>query len=71
MRLGDIATVRRGITTGANDFFYLKPDRIKEFGIEDKFLAPVMTSPTESRSIIVNPATLPYQVFMCHQDKAT
>ena len=70
VRLGDIATVRRGITTGANDFFYLKPDRIKEFGIEDEFLAPVMTSPTESKDITVNPATLPYQVFMCHRDKA-
>ena len=70
VRLGDIATVRFGIKTGANEFFYLKPDRIKEFGIEDEFLAPVMTSPTESHSIIVDPATLPYQIFLCHKDKA-
>ena len=70
VRLGDIATVRFGIKTGANDFFYLKPDRIKEFGIEPKFLAPVMTSPTESRSIIVDPATLPHKIFLCHQNKA-
>ena len=70
VRLGDIATVRFGIKTGANQFFYLKPDRIKEFGIEAEFLAPIMTSPTESRSLIVNPATLPYRVFMCHQEKA-
>ena len=70
VRLGDIATVRFGIKTGANEFFYLKPDRIKEFGIEDEFLAPVMTSPTESQSVIVDPATLPYQIFLCHKDKA-
>ena len=70
VRLGDIATVRRGITSGANAFFYLKPDRVKEFGIEEQFLAPVMTSPTESRSLIVNPATLPKRIFLCHQDKA-
>ena len=70
VRLGDIATVRFGIKTGANAFFYLKPDRIVEFGIEDEFLAPVMTSPTESRSIIVDPATLPYRIFLCHKDKA-
>ena len=69
VRLGDIATVRFGIKTGANEFFYLKPDRIKEFGIEEEFLAPVMTSPTESRSLLVDAARLPYQVFMCHQDK--
>ena len=70
VRLGDIATVRFGIKTGANDFFYLKPARIKQFGIEPEFLAPVMTSPTESKSIIVDPATLPYQIFMCHKEKA-
>ena len=70
VRLGDIATVRFGIKTGANEFFYLKPDRIAEWGIEDEFLAPVMTSPTESRSIVVDPATLPYRIFLCHKDKA-
>ena len=69
VRLGDIATVRFGIKTGANKFFHLKPDRAREFGIEDEFLAPVMTSPTESRSLIVNPATLPYKIFLCHKDK--
>ena len=70
VRLGDIATVRFGIKTGANDFFYLKPDRIQEFGIEDEFLAPVMTSPTESRCLIVDPTKLPYQIFLCHKGKA-
>ena len=69
VRLGDIATVRFGIKTGANEFFYLKPERIAEFGIEDEFLAPVMTSPTESRSLIVDPATLPYKIFMCHRER--
>lgn len=67
---GIIGTVRFGIKTGANNFFYLTPERIKEFGIEIEFLAPVMPSPTESRSIIVEPATLPYQIFLCHKDKA-
>lgn len=62
--------MRFGIKTGANAFFYLKPDRIAEWGIEDEFLAPVMTSPTESRSIVVDPATLPYRIFLCHKDKA-
>ena len=69
VRLGDIATVKRGITSGVNSFFYLKPDRAREFGIEEEFLAPVMTSPTESQSLIVNPATLPKRIFLCHKDK--
>ena len=69
VRLGDIATVRFGIKTGANKFFYLTPERIAEFGIEAKYCRPVMTTPQESRSIAVDPASLPKQLFMCHEDK--
>ena len=69
VRLGNIATVRRGVTTGANAFFYLTPERIAEFGIEDEYLRPVMTSPQESRSIAVDAATLPKRLFMCHAEK--
>ena len=70
VRLGDVAAVRRGITTGANDFFYLTPERIAEFGIEPEYRRPVMTTPQESRSIAVDPTSLPKQLFMCHADKA-
>lgn len=70
VRLGDIATVRFGIKTGANDFFFLTPERIAEFGIEAEYLAPIMTTPQESRSIIVNPAALPNRLFVCHINKA-
>ncbi len=70
VRLEDIATVRFGIKTGANAFFYLTPERIVEFGIEPEFCRPVMTSPQESRSIAVVPTTLPKRLFMCHQDKS-
>ena len=68
--LGDIATVRFGIKTGANDFFYLSPVRIAEFEIEPEYCCPVMTTPQESRSIAVDPAALPKRLFMCHDDKA-
>ena len=69
VRLGDIATVRRGVTTGANEFFYLTKEKIAEFGIEPEFRRPVMTTPQESRRIAVNPAYLPKQLFMCHWSK--
>ena len=69
VRLGDVATVRRGITTGANDFFYLTPERIAEFNIEPEYCRPVMTTPQESRSIAVDPARLPKRLLMCHDDK--
>ena len=70
VRLGDVATVRFGIKTGANDFFYLTPERIAEFDIEAEYYRPVMTTPQESRRIAVDPARLPKRLFMCHNDKA-
>ncbi len=69
VRLGDEAEVKRGVTTGANAFFYLDAKKIARWGIEDRFLAPVMTSPKESRSLLVDPATLPNKLFMCHENK--
>ena len=69
VRLGDIATVRFGIKTGANPFFYLTQEDIERWGVEREFLRPVMTSPQESRSITVDPANLPKQLFMCHPDR--
>ena len=67
-RLGDIAAVRRGVTTGANDFFYLTPEVIAEFGIEPEYCRQVMTTPQESRSIAVAPSALPRRLFLCHAD---
>ena len=70
VRLGDIATVRRGITTGANKFFWLTPETIEQWGIEAEYCRPVMTSPQESRRLAVNPSALRHRLFMCHKDKS-
>lgn len=69
VRLGDIAEVRRGVTTGANEFFYLDKDRIEEWGIEPEYLKPVIKSPRECKRILIDPKDLKYKIFMCHQDK--
>ena len=69
VRLGDIAEVRFGIKTGANEFFYLDDDRIREWGIEEEYLKPVIKSPRECRRILIDPADLKYKIFMCHKDK--
>jgi hypothetical protein len=37
VRLGDIAEVKFGIKTGANEFFYLDDEKIKKWGIEEEF----------------------------------
>ena len=70
VRLGDIAEVRFGIKTGANEFFYLNDEQIHQWGIEDEFLKPVIKSPRECKSIRVDPSQLQFKLFMCHADKA-
>ena len=69
VRLGDVAEVRRGFTTGANEFFYLDTERIQEWDIESKFLKPVIKSPRECKSIRVDPSQLQFKLFMCHADR--
>ncbi|MDZ7723239.1 MAG: DNA methyltransferase [candidate division KSB1 bacterium] len=83
VKLKDVAEVRRGITSGANDFFYLKPlgpgsksglTRVIngagwEGEIEDKFLKPVIKSPRECSSNLVIPEDLQFKLFMCNKTK--
>ena len=70
MRLEDVAEVRFGIKTGANEFFYLNDEQIHQWGIESEFLKPVIKSPRECKSIRVDPSQLQFKLFMCHADKA-
>jgi hypothetical protein len=83
VRLGDIAEIRRGFTTGANDFFYLEPTgkpaptgylHVRNgFGwegeIEEKFLKPVIKSPREVSSIYVPPTSIKTRIFVCNLPK--
>lgn len=43
--LDQVAEVKLGITSGANDWFYLSPERASELGIEEECLIPVLKSP--------------------------
>ena len=69
VRLGDVAQVRFGIKTGANKFFYLNDQKIQEWGIEEEFLKPVIKSPRECRSILIDPNQLKFKLFMCGADR--
>jgi hypothetical protein len=70
VKLGDIADVRRGFTTGVNEFFYLADDQIREWKIEPEFLKPVIKSPRESKSILINPKDFKNRLFICNKSKA-
>ncbi len=69
VRLGDIAEVRRGFTTGVNEFFYLDDEKIKRWGIEMEFLKPIIKSPRECKRILINTKDLKFKIFLCHKDK--
>lgn len=61
--------MRRGYTTGANEFFYLDEKEIIYWGIEKEFLEPVIKSPRECKRLILNPNDLKYNIFICHKTK--
>jgi type I restriction enzyme M protein len=63
--LTKVANIRRGITTGINEFFYLMEDKIKHWGIEKEFLKPVVTSTKEIPAIIIDEKKLSTKVFVC------
>jgi type I restriction enzyme M protein len=78
--LKQIAEVRRGFTTGANEFFYLTEDEIRRRKVEKEFWMHqddegnwvpnyVIKSPRECKSIVVKPEDLKYRVLMIHKDK--
>ncbi len=69
VRLGDVAEVRRGFTTGANEFFFLDQEKISKWAIEERFLKPVIKSPRECTSILIDPSRLKFKLFMCGKDK--
>ena len=58
--LGQLAEVWRGVTSGANDVFYLPRARAAELGLEPALLAPLLRSPRQAggETIAIDPDTL-------------
>ncbi|MGB8657596.1 MAG: N-6 DNA methylase [Candidatus Zixiibacteriota bacterium] len=67
--LKDVAEVRRGFTTGANEFFYITEEQIKAHMIEKEFLKPVIKSPRESSTILLKSDDLKFKALMLHKDR--
>lgn len=53
LRIGDIFDIRRGIATGANDFFVLSSERVAELGIPSEALKPLLPKAHLIKSDIV------------------
>jgi len=67
--LNDIASVRFGLKTGADDFFYLTSEKIEIWNIESEFLLPVIKSAKESCFISINKSTLKTFLFNCDKKR--
>jgi len=68
--LGDIAEVRRGFTTGANQFFYISRETENRWKIEKEYLKSVIKSPQECQTIHVDPDSLKTKVLICSKPKS-
>ncbi len=67
--LREVADIKFGIKTGVNEIFYLTEETIKHWGIEEEFLAPVIKSPKDSASILIDTSKLELKVFLCNKSK--
>jgi adenine-specific DNA-methyltransferase len=53
--VGDLFEVKRGIATGANDFFILSEASVREMEIPEKLVKPILPSPRFLESEIIDP----------------
>jgi len=67
--LKEVAEVRRGFTTGANEFFYLTEEEIKRRGIEKEYLQSIIFSLKEVKGYKLDKKILTNKVIICHKTK--
>ncbi len=70
VRLGDVADVRFGIKTGANEFFQIDAQQADSWGIEAEFLVPFLFSLKEVQGYQVRPDGLKRRLLVCRESKA-
>jgi hypothetical protein len=66
--LKQIAEVKFGIKTGADDWFYLTDSRVETLGIEKRFLRPILTDP-DLPGILVQSQNVTRQCIFARGDK--
>ena len=67
--LDSVCNIRRGITSGCNDFFYLTESDIKSFEIEDQFIKPVILSLKNFKGFTIESDQLSDYAFVCNKPK--
>jgi type I restriction-modification system DNA methylase subunit len=67
--VGDLGSLSRGITSGADEFFYLKENEISQWAIEERFLIPFMKSAIETKHTVPRKETCAHSFFYCNLAK--
>ena len=67
--LNQVADIRRGYTTGINEFFYLTEEQIKHWGIEREFIKQIFKSPREAITLLIDKKPLKNYALICSADK--
>jgi type I restriction-modification system DNA methylase subunit len=67
--LKNIASVRFGVKTGANEFFYLTEEEIQEKGLEKEYFKPIIFSLKEINGYKLDKGLLSKKVLICHKTK--
>jgi len=67
--LRTIARIRRGFTSGTNEFFYLDPAALAEWNIEPEFLRPLVKSPRDCPGLLIDVDRLTHRAFIVHRSK--
>jgi len=67
-KLGELAKINYSIKTGANEFFYLDRERIGLWGIEKRYLKPLVSSPKNIK-IEIDQKDIHEWVLMVHKPK--
>jgi hypothetical protein len=57
LRLKDLVTVRRGVATGANDYFIISQETIDKYEIPHVFLRPILPSPRYVHNPVIDCAS--------------
>jgi hypothetical protein len=65
VRLCEVALVRRGFTSGANEFFYLDDETRDRWRIEKQFLRPLFKGPKDVTAYEMRARDLSSSVFYC------
>jgi len=66
--LGELARIKRGLTTGANQFFYFKnKDEVLDTGINERFISPLLKHISETEYIKLKREDLEWCVLDIHQ----